>query len=128
MGAERRLMKYNPDVHHRHSIRLKEYDYSKEGMYFVTICTKNRKNLFWNNNRNDKRCRGGACSAQIPELNYLGNLIQKEWIGLKKRYVNVELDEYVIMPNHLHGIIILKEMKNGRSKPRPYNRKYNLCI
>ena len=43
MGAERRYMRYNPDVHHRRSIRLKEYDYSKEGMYFITICTKDRE-------------------------------------------------------------------------------------
>ena len=117
-------MKYNPKTHHRKSIRLKYYDYSTEGMYFITICTQNRKNLFWKNN-----CRGGACSAQKTNLNFIGEIIRNEWINLSHRYPNVRLGEYIIMPNHLHGIIFLDDFVDfGRSKPRPYNRKYNLCI
>ena len=82
-------MRYNPDIHHRHSTRLEEYDYSSEGLYFITICTQNRE-LFL---------------KKYPEL---FQLIEKQWLAIPNRYENVELDEYVIMPNHLHGIIFLK--------------------
>lgn len=121
-------MEYNPEIHHRKSIRLKYYDYTTSGYYFITICTQNRENLFWYNNNGYNKCRGGACSAQI-KLNNFGKIIQKEWINLKDRYSNVQLDEYIIMPNHFHGIIVLDQFnEKGRSKPRPYNRRYNLYI
>ena len=99
----------------RKQIRLKYYNYASEGMYFITICTKNREELFWCNNKNKKQCRGGACSAQIQNLNSLGKIIQKEWLELKNRYANVQLDEYIIMPNHIHGIINL----TGGASPAP---------
>ena len=120
-------MKYNPEIHHRKSIRLKYYDYSASGYYFITICTQNRENLFWHNNEYNK-CRGGACSAQM-KLNNFGKIIQKEWINLKDRYSNLQLDHYIIMPNHIHGIIVLDQFNaKGRSEPRPYNWKYDLYI
>lgn len=112
-------MTYNPDVHHRKSIRLKDYDYSQNGMYFITICTKNRENIFWNLNKNND-CRGGACSAQKPDLNYLGKIVQKEWLGLTQRFQNVQLGEYIIMPNHFHGILILEDFVDlGGASPAP---------
>lgn len=63
-------MKYNPEIHHRKSIRLKEFDYSKQGMYFITICTQDRKNLFWDVNKNSEKCMGGASPAHT-----IGNII-----------------------------------------------------
>jgi REP element-mobilizing transposase RayT len=88
-------MKYNPDKHCRRSIRLKGYDYSQAGIYFVTICTKNKKCLF-GEIKNDKMI-----------LNQLGYIVQNEWIKTSEIRNNVTLDSFVIMPNHLHGIIII---------------------
>ena len=76
-------MKYNPEIHHRKSIRLKEFDYSKQGMYFITICTQDRKNLFWDVNKNNEKRRGGDCSAQTLQLNYIGKIIEQKWIELE---------------------------------------------
>ena len=93
MGAERKYMTYNPEVHHRHSIRLKEYDYSKEGMYFITICTKDRECIFGNviNGKNI--------------LNEYGKMVEEEIIKTKTLRKEIEINEYVIMPNHVHIII-----------------------
>lgn len=99
-------MKYNPDVHHRHSIRLKEYDYSKEGMYFVTICTKNRKCIL------SKIV--GADDPVCPKLTIIGNIVNECWYKMNQIYESVIIHEYVIMPNHLHGII---EIQGGQGRP-----------
>jgi len=86
-------MKYNPDIHHRRSIRLKGYDYSQAGLYFITICTQNRMCLF------------GEIKNGGMVLNDPGIMIGKWWNELKHKYRNVELHEQIIMPNHFHGII-----------------------
>jgi len=86
-------MKYNPDIHHRRSIRLKGYDYSQTGLYFITICTQNRLCLF-----------GEIKNGEII-LNDAGIMIDKWWNELKHKYRNIKLHEQIIMPNHLHGII-----------------------
>ena len=88
-------MSYNPDKHHRRSIRLKGFDYSSAGAYFVTICTQN------------KECFFGDIADGKMNRNDAGNMIDKWWNELKERFVGIELDEYVIMPNHFHGIIIV---------------------
>ncbi len=88
-------MPYNPDFHHRHSIRLKTYDYSQPGAYFVTICT-------WN-----KECVFGEISRGQLELNDIGRIVEKEWLRTGNIRTNVELDVHVIMPNHFHGILII---------------------
>ena len=93
MGAERRCMKCNPDVHHRKNIRLKEYDYSKEGMYFITICTKDRERLF------------GNIINRKMKLNEYGKMVEEEIINTNKIRQNVRIGEYIIMPNHVHMII-----------------------
>ncbi len=85
-------MKYNPTLHHRRSIRLKEYDYSLPGAYFVTLVTKDRTNLF-----------GDICGEQMI-INSLGEIICSAWANLPG-FFNIQLDESTIMPNHLHGII-----------------------
>jgi len=87
------MNKYNPKIHHRKSIRLKGYDYSQAGFYFVTICCQHRACLF-----------GGIVDGAMI-LNDAGKMVINEWLKLKKRFKNIELQEYVVMPNHFHGIV-----------------------
>jgi REP element-mobilizing transposase RayT len=91
-------MKYNPDIHHRRSIRLKGYDYSRAGMYFVTICAQDRKCFF------------GSISGEKMSLNKAGRLIQEIWDAIPEHYSGVTVDEFVVMPNHVHGIIVISPM------------------
>src|SRR5215210_2961095 len=86
-------MKYNPEIHKRRSIRLKGYDYSQEGLYFITICVQNRKCLF------------GKIENDEMILNDAGQMVQTEWEKLTERFNNIELHEFVVMPNHFHGIL-----------------------
>ncbi|MGA2679328.1 MAG: transposase [Sedimentisphaerales bacterium] len=86
-------MRYNPDIYHRRSIRLKGYDYSQRGYYFVTVCTRGR----W--------CVFGDIEKDRMVLNDAGKMVSRWWNGLKNKYANIEIDEYVVMPNHCHGII-----------------------
>ena len=94
-------MEYNPDVHHRHSIRLIEYDYSRSGAYFITICTHNRECIF------------GEIVDRVMNYTELGNIAASHWQNLARHHPNIEIDESIVMPNHLHGIIII----DGSSKP-----------
>lgn len=86
-------MPFNSDIHHRKSIRLKGYDYSQAGLYFLTICVKNAEYLFGN------ITDGEMC------LNQLGEIAQAEWLKTAEIRSNIRLHESVIMPNHMHGII-----------------------
>ncbi len=88
-------MSYDPERHHRHSIRLKGYDYSQTGAYFVTICTQNRECLF-----------GEILNVEMV-LNNAGRMIEKWWLELNRKFLTVETEEYVVMPNHFHGIIVI---------------------
>jgi REP element-mobilizing transposase RayT len=88
-------MTYNPDIHHRCSIRLREYDYSSIGAYFVTICAYERECLF-----------GDIVDGEM-RLNGAGRVVGNVWEALPERFPQVALDEYVIMPNHFHGIICI---------------------
>ena len=88
-------MKYNPQIHHRRSIRLKGYDYSQEGAYFITICCHDRKHFF------------GKIGNGNMKLNSFGKIAHAEWEQLPERFSNIELDEFQIMPNHMHGIIVI---------------------
>lgn len=87
--------KFNPDIHHRRSIRLREYDYRCAGAYFVTICAFQRECLF-----------GEVMNGEMW-LNEYGNIVQTAWRDLPNHYPYAELDEYVIMPNHFHGVIVI---------------------
>ena len=91
-------MKYNPEIHHRRSIRLKEYDYATTGAYFVTVCVHDRECLF------------GETVDGVMRLNSAGEMVRIEWEGLPERFPNITMDEYVIMPNHFHGIIIISDV------------------
>lgn len=86
-------MNYNPEIHHRRSIRLKGYDYSQAGLYFITLCTQNSLHLF------------GEIASDEMVLNNAGIMIEKWWKELKNKFPNIELDEFVVMPNHFHGIL-----------------------
>ena len=95
-------MRYDPNKHHRRSIRLKGYDYTQAGVYFVTIVTQNRACLF------------GDIVAGEVRLNAFGQVVAETWQWLATQYGYVELDEWVVMPNHLHGIIIITGTGDGR--------------
>ncbi len=86
-------MKYNSEKHHRRSIRLKGYDYSQSGLYFITICVQNRHCLF------------GEIENDEMILNEYGKIAATEWINTESIRDNIRLHEYIIMPNHIHGII-----------------------
>ncbi len=95
-------MPYNPQIHHRKSIRLKGYDYSQAGLYFITICVHNRECLF------GKIVGVSLVDAQM-ELNEYGTVANEQWKKLPERFTNFEMDVFQIMPNHMHGIILLNE-------------------
>lgn len=90
-------MKYNPDLHKRRSLRLKSYDYSSEGCYFVTICCADRLPLF------------GMVDDQKMYLNEYGQIAYDQWFNTLNQRTGIELDEFIVMPNHIHGIITLTE-------------------
>ncbi len=86
-------MRFNPEIHHRRSIRLRDYDYSKPGAYFVTICTHNRECLF------------GELIEGKMKLNDVGKMIEKWYLKITEKFPDIKCGEYVIMPNHFHCII-----------------------
>lgn len=88
-------MKFDPQIHHRRSIRLKGYDYSQAGAYFVTIVAWHREMLF-----------GEIVDGEMI-LNRNGKIVQEAWFDLKNHYRHVILGAFIIMPNHAHGIIVL---------------------
>ena len=92
-------MQYNPKIHNRRSIRLKGYDYSQKGLYFVTIVCQNRQRFFGQINEDEMR------------LNEAGKMIENEWQKIPERFENVQLNEYIIMPNHFHAIIAITEQE-----------------
>jgi REP element-mobilizing transposase RayT len=93
-------MNYNRAIHHRRSIRLKGYDYSQAGAYFITICTHNRQQFF------GIIVRAGLAPAQMV-LNEYGRIAHEQWLQIPTRFANIELDAFVVMPNHIHGIIVI---------------------
>jgi putative transposase len=93
------MVKFDPQKHHRRSIRLKGYDYSQAGAYFVTIVAWRREFLF------------GEVMNKEMGLSKFGLVAKQQWEKLPKRFLNIELGAYMIMPNHMHGII---EIINGR--------------
>jgi len=79
----------------RHSLRLQDYDYSQEGAYFVTICTQKKVTVL------------GQIVDGVMQLNRFGNVVNRCWLGIPHHFPNVEIDTFVVMPNHFHGIIAL---------------------
>ncbi len=97
-------MKYNPKIHHRQSIRLRGYDYSEPGAYFITICTQNRE------------CNLGEIINGKMKLTVRGFIIDEFWLKIPEHFPNVELDEFVVMPNHVHVIIVINDNFNEGRK------------
>ncbi len=93
----------------RKSIRLKDYDYSEPGVYFVTICTKDRECLF------------GEVLNRQTQLNKLGIIAQEAWNELSIRFSGVETDEYIVMPNHVHGIVMIHDPDVGAQFIAPHS-------
>jgi REP element-mobilizing transposase RayT len=88
---------YHPAVHHRRSIRLAGYDYSQEGAYFVTICTYQRVCLF------------GQIVDGKMRLNEFGQIALEQWRRLPERFESIEMNAFVVMPNHIHGIMVITD-------------------
>ena len=87
-------MRYNPNIHHRRSIRLRGYDYTQEGAYFVTICTQNRECLFGNIVDNEMI------------LNPCGEMIISWVKKIENKYAKIKITSHILMPNHFHAIIV----------------------
>lgn len=94
---------YKSSLYHRHSIRLPGYDYSQSGAYFVTFVTQDREN------------RLGSVSNGEIQLNTIGNLVVAWWRKVPEKFSNVTLDEFVIMPNHVHGILWINDQCKDES-------------
>jgi REP element-mobilizing transposase RayT len=88
-------MKYDPEKHHRRSIRLKGYDYAEAGAYFVTVCT------------NGRACSLGDVEDGFVRLSPAGRTVLKCWRRVPARFPNIQLDIFVVMPNHVHGIVVI---------------------
>jgi REP element-mobilizing transposase RayT len=101
-------MPYNPDIHHRRSIRLKDYDYTQAGAYFITICTK------------QKQCIFGDIKNGEMRLNALGAIADRCWQQIPIHFPNTALDIYIIMPNHLHSILWILESSSKNKEPRKF--------
>ncbi len=93
----------------RRSIRLPYYDYSQEGAYFVTVCAHNRGCLF------------GEVEGEEVALNDAGRIVKREWMRTVAIRPDVELDEFVVMPNHVHGIVLILQRTGPRHTWAPRN-------
>jgi putative transposase len=90
-------MPYDPDRHHRRSIRLQGYDYARAGAYSVTVCVHNRECLL-----------SEIVNGEV-RLTEIGQIVIRAWDDLPLRFPGVELDTFVVMPNHIHGIIVIED-------------------
>ena len=91
--------------------RLKEYDYSQNGAYFITICTKDRRCVL-------SRVVGRGLGPAAIELSHYGEIAEQELLSLEQRYPFITVDAYVIMPNHIHFLFAIENETAGAS-PRP---------
>ncbi len=98
--------RYNPNIHHRRSIRLSSYDYAQAGAYFVTLCAHRRECLF------------GTIDNDAMVLNGYGEIVREELKSSEIR-LEIRLGEYVIMPNHFHAIVCIVNNRNDRRGDRP---------
>ncbi len=95
-------MPYDSFKHHRRSIRLRGYDYTQPGAYFITIVTYGRLHLF------------GEIIGGVMQMNPCGQIISDFWSAIPTHFPNVQLDEFIVMPNHIHGIIMITDIPDGR--------------
>jgi hypothetical protein len=102
-------MPYNPAIHNRHSIRLPGFDYSQAGAYFLTINSHKKEHLF------------GSVVAGVVRLTPVGEIAREQWLKIPEHFSNILLDEFVIMPNHMHGILVITE--DDVRKGKAFDRK-----
>jgi len=88
-------MNYDPRKHHRRSIRFRGYDYSSPGAYFITICSHNKRFLF-----------GNVVDGKMHRNDY-GEIVQEEWFRSTTLRKEIQLDAWMVMPNHVHGIVMI---------------------
>ena len=107
----------------RKSTRLRGYNYSASGAYFITVCTKDRKQLF------GQIVGCGDFDAPKMSLSDYGEILNKHLIRMGNRYSYIKIDNYVIMPNHFHMILRIADDKNGASETAaPYNHETSRFI
>jgi putative transposase len=103
---------YNPNNHHRKSIRLRGYDYSGSGLYYITICTFDKICLFGKIN-NTTNIKFTTCVRHQVILSTAGEIANSCWMSIPEHFPNAILHEYIVMPNHVHGIIELSKKSVG---------------
>ncbi len=103
-------IKYNPQIHNRQSIRLKGYDYSQAGLYFVTLVVNSKKMLFGNIEKN----KNDVIYNELI-INEVGEMLKEEWLKITQRFNNIRLHEFIVMPNHFHAIL---EIENQIAKKK----------
>jgi putative transposase len=91
----------------RHTLRLNNYNYAWQGAYFVTICTRNKQSIF------------GQIIESRMKLNSFGEVVESVWKGIPLHYPEINNDVFIVMPNHIHGIITIGQGKRAGSKPAP---------
>ena len=107
-------MKFDPQKHHRRSIRLKGFDYSNAGVYFVTIVAWQREMLF-----------GEIVNGEM-RVNEFGKIAAEKWGWLETQYSYVELGAWIVMPNHFHGILVIHDDGRGGSRSAPVHGMHTL--
>lgn len=103
---------YNPDIHHRRSIRKKGYDYSDPGVYYITICSHDQEQLF------------GVVENNCVSLNGYGEIVRNTWYDLVNHVGGITLDAFVVMPNHFHGIVVIGDIDVGTNDNDVGGMKY----
>ena len=98
-------MSYDPEIHHRRSIRLGGYDYSSAGAYFVSVVVQGRLCLF-----------GRVVDGEM-RLNGAGEMVRRVWDGMPERFPFIGSDEFVVMPNHVHGVIFFRQVEATEGVP-----------
>ncbi len=121
----------------RKNIRLKNYDYSKEGYYYITICIKDRKEILSKIGSYNAKSMSDNVGVGVPDdpkkihikLTTYGEIIEKQIKEINNIYKDIKIENYIIMPNHVHMIIELARQENGSSRtPTPTNAKIPIIV
>jgi putative transposase len=98
-------MAYDSDKHHRSSARLKTFDYTSNAAYFITVCTFSRDHLF-----------GEIVDGEM-QLNDAGRIVWECWNAIPEHFPHVELDAFIAMPDHVHGIVLISQPSETNVRP-----------